>query len=763
MRRLLPLAAGVAGLAVCAALPQSQPAASPSTRRLFADGAKPVIAAKCAPCHQGASPAGGLDLASWKSGAEAVALPAVSEKAALYVRTRHMPPEGSAPLTRGEAEALSEFFESAASDAASRAGAGRVTIRRLNRLEYTCSVRDLTGVTPRLAEEFPSDDVGHGFDTIGDVLSMSPLLLEKYVASAEDVAAEMVPAAVGKVQRRSGGEMSPPDNSRIGEDSELGLFTTSSARASFRAAAGPATLKAVLWASQAGPEVARARIRVGGKDYGAFDVPGTRAKPTEVEIPVELGAGEAVVEVSFLNDFYDPKHQDPAQRDRNLYIVSVELTQEGGAPTVTAARRRFMAGIGGSGDEAAEKALSRLAQRAFRRPLRDGEATRVASVYHGARKAGATWEEAVQAGIVYCLSSPNFLFREEPAKGGGDGRGDRPLGPYELASRLSYFLWASIPDDALLKVAEDGSIASPEVLRAQASRMLREPKSAGLVEGFATQWLQLRKLELHQADKSTYPTFSPELRADMAEEAKRLFLSIAQEGRAVTDLLAAPRTWLSPRLARHYGLEPTSDGWAEYPVPAGRRFGVLGQAAFLTVTSNPNRTSPVKRGKFVLEQLLGTPLPPPPPNVGVIPDTPDAVRSGSIRERMERHRKDPSCVGCHRAMDPIGFSLEAFDGVGRLRSDDAGRPVETGGELPDGTKVEGPAGLQKVLMERKPEFVRHLGAQLLTYAVGRGMRPEDRKHLDEVRDACLRGKGRFEDLVHGVVSSPVFRMRGSNG
>jgi hypothetical protein len=762
MRSLLPLAAGAAGLAVCAALPQQQAVASPATRKAFSGRARAVIAAKCSPCHQGAAPAGGLDLASWQSGAEAVASPATSEKALLYVKTRHMPPEGSVPLTKGEAAALAEFFESAATDAASGAGAGRVTIRRLNRLEYVCSVRDLTGVVPTMAEEFPNDDVGHGFDTIGDVLSLSPLLLEKYVASAEAVAAEMVPAAVGKLQRRTGGEMTAPDHSRVGEDSELGLLTTSVARTSFRTAPGPGTLRAVLWADQAGPEAARARIKVAGKDYGAFDVPGTRARPTEVEVPLELDAGETVVEIGFLNDFYDPRSTDPGQRDRNLYIGSLELSQRGSAPVMTEAKRRFLAGFAGEGDALAGQALERLARRAFRRPLRDSEQGRATGVYRSALRAGASWEEAVQAGIVYCLTSPSFLYREEPPPQGGKEKGDRPLGPYELASRLSYFLWASIPDEELLQAAQDGSLARPEVLRAQAGRMLRDPKSSGLVEGFATQWLQLRKLELHQADPKAFPTFTRELRADMAEESRRLFESVAREGRPVTDLLASPTTWLSPRLARHYGVEPSSEGWAEYTVPADRRFGILGHAAFLTVTSNPNRTSPVKRGKFVLEQVLGTPLPPPPPNVGVIPDSPDAARSGSIRERMERHRKDPSCVGCHRAMDPIGFALEAFDAVGRLRTEDAGRPVEKGGELPDGTKVEGPAGLQRVLLARKPEFVRHLGAQLLTYAVGRGMRPEDRKHLDAVRDACLRSKGRFEDLVHGVVTSPVFRMRGPN-
>lgn len=758
MPRPLPVLASLALLAVAAALPQAAQRPGQSTERLFNAKAKRLIEAKCQPCHQGASSPGGLDFSAWRSAGDAVARPEAAEKALLFVRTRHMPPEGAAPLTKAEAEDLAAFFESAASDAAAGAGAGRVTLRRLNRLEYTNSVRDLTGVVPRLAEEFPNDDVGYGFDTIGDVLSLSPLLLEKYVAAAEAVAAEMVPASVASVQTRLGADLVPPESSRVGEDSELGIFTSAAARTTFRTRPGQGKLKAVLWGQQAGPDPVRARIRVGRRDYGGIDVPGVRAAPTVVEIPLELEAGETPVEVAFLNDYYNPQHPDPAQRDRNLFVVSVELRQEAGPPKETPARRRLMQGVHGTGDEAAAKALARFAERCYRRPLRPEEAARPAEVFRRAREQGASWEEAVQAGIVYCLSSPLFLFREEAQATAGD----RPLAPYELAARLSYFLWASVPDDALLAAAADGSLAKPAALKAQASRMLRDPKAKGLVEGFAAQWLQLRKLELHQADPAAFPGFSPELRADMAEETRRLFASVAQGGRPVLDLLSSPTTWLSPRLARHYGIEPKSDGWAEYPVPPSRRLGVLGHASVLTLTSNPNRTSPVKRGKFVLEQILGTPLPPPPPNVGVVPDDPEAVKSGSIRERMERHRKDPSCVGCHRAMDPIGFALEAFDGVGRERTEDAGRPVERGGELPDGTAIDGPAGLAKAVAARKGEFVRHLGAQLLTYAVGRGMRPEDRRHLDAVRDACLKGKGTFEELVLGVVASPVFTMRGPN-
>jgi mono/diheme cytochrome c family protein len=761
LARWSPLALGFLAVIGAVAAPRQDPPPSKETEQAFQGPASAALKQKCAPCHQGAAAPNGADFAKFDARA-AVADGRLSETALLYVRTGHMPPPGSEPLTRAEAEALAGFFESAASDAAAGADAGRVAMRRLNRLEYRNSVRDLLGVEPRLVDEFPSDDVGYGFDTIGSVLTLSPLLLEKYVASAEQAVAEVFPPAAGGVQARTGDRLAAPENSRATDDGELGLFTTSVAATSFRAGAGPGTLVVVLWAQQAGPEVARARVRLGGQVLGVVDVPGTRAQPTRVEFPVELAGGDARCEVGFVNDFYNPSEPDPARRDRNLYIVSVELRQAPGPSGPSPARARLFAGVPGAegSDEAARGALERLASRAFRRPLAGPDRARVAGVYESARKSGATWEQAVQAGVVYVLCSPSFLFRPEYGVGRADGKGNRRLGPYEIASRLSFFLWASIPDEALLKAAGEGKLADPKGIEAEVERMLRDAKSRGLAEGFASQWLQLRKLEIHQADQAVFPGFGADLRADMAEESLRAFAKIVRENRPATDFFESSRAELSGRLARHYGLEPKGEGWAEYELPPDRRLGLLGQAAVLTVTSNPNRTSPVKRGKFVLEQILGTPLPPPPPDVGVIPDDEAAVLAGSIRERMERHAKDPSCAGCHRAMDPIGFALEAFDGVGRRRTMDGSRPVEQGGELPDGTRIEGPEGLRRALLARKGEFVRHLGSQLLTYGTGRGMRTQDRRHLDQVRDQCLAKGGRIGDLVKAVATSEPFRSIG---
>lgn len=760
----MPLALGatlfVVGLA--AVPPIVGAPARQDSERLFQGRAGKALTAKCATCHHGSGAPGGLDLAAMKSAKALATRPGLAEKALLYIRTRHMPPAGSTPLTREELESLSELFESVATDVASGAGAGKVTLRRLNRLEYTNSVRDLLGVEAKLAADFPNDDVGYGFDTIGDVLSMSPLLFEKYIASAEQIAATVVPATAALTVLRQGAELNGPTNSNATPDGELNFFANGTANTAFATSVGQGTLKVALWAMQAGPEPAKAVIRAGGKNFGTIEVKAGRAQPLVVEIPLELSQGQTRVEVSFVNDYYNPSHPDPAQRDRNLILAWVELSQTQTTAQPSAARDRLVAGFDGKGDqdEVARLALARLAERAYRRPITAQERDRVRGVFDRAKKEGADWESAVQAGIVYALSSPSFLFRPETGAGKPDSQGDIALGPYELASRLSYFLWASVPDEALLAAAKDGSISRPDVLSLQVDRMLRDPRSRGLADGFAAQWLLLRKLEIIQPDKATFPAFTPELRSAMAQETLRLFSRVVRGNLPVTEFVASPTTDLNGLLARHYGIEPKTDGWETYTLPPERRLGILGHSSILTVTSNPNRTSPVKRGKFVLEQILGTPLPPPPPDVGVIADDLESVKTLSIRERMARHSKDPSCAGCHRAMDPIGFSLEAFDGIGRVRKvDEGGFPVEKGGDLPDGTKLDGPTGLKRAILDREDEYVRHLGSQLFTYAVGRGPRPEDRAHINGVRDRCLKNGLKMGELVKGVVLSKPFRYR----
>lgn len=742
---------------------RTEPAAQES-ERLFAQRAGKVIAAKCATCHQGTNPPGKLDLSAMRSAKALAAVPGLAEKALLYVRTRHMPPAGSAPLTQEEVDSVAALFEAVASEAATDAGAGSVTVRRLNRLEYSNSVRDLLGVEAKLAADFPNDDVGYGFDTIGDVLSTSPLLFEKYLASAESIAAEVVPTKATPTVLRQGSDLSGPENSRPTEDGELNLFANGTATTAFSTSQGTGRLRVALWAQQAGPEPAKAAIRVGGQGYGTVEVKSSRSAPLIVEIPLDLKQGETRVDVSFVNDYYNPSHSDPAQRDRNLVVSWVELRQETAAVQGSAARDRLFSGLNATSDpeERARLALARLAERAFRRPLTEPQRKAVRGVFDRARKEGVDWEGAVQAGIVYTLSSPSFLFRPEFGTGKPDAQGDLALDPYELATRLSYFLWASLPDQALLDSAKSGTLTRPEELGKQVERMLRDPRSLGLAEGFATQWLLLRKLAITQPDKKTFPSFSPELRDAMIEETLRLFARVVREDLPVTEFVASATTELDGGLARHYGIEPKSEAWQSYELPPERRLGVLGHASVLTVTSNPNRTSPVKRGKFVLEQVLGTPLPPPPPNVGVIADDSDSVRAFTIRERMSRHLRDPACAGCHRAMDPIGFSLESFDAIGRARKlDEGGFPVERGGDLPDGTKIEGPIGLKRAILAREGEFVRHLGAQLFTYALGRGPRPEDRAHLNAIRDRCLANKLRMGELVRGVVLSKPFRYRTS--
>jgi len=594
----------------------------------FAATLAPFLKSHCAKCHGGSSPEAELSLERYRDSAHIQTDYAVWEKVLKMLSERQMPPDDEPQPSEADRQAAIRAIEAemAKFDCGGERHPGRVTIRRLNRVEYNNTIRDLIGIDFKPADDFPSDDVGNGFDNIGDVLSIPPILLEKYLAAAE-----------------------------------------------------------------------------------------------------------SIVEKAFA---------DQAARDR---ILAVKPEPDGSN------RRQVM-----------RQNLATFATRAFRRPTTDDELSRIYRIVQFARDLGSSDEEAMQSGLQAILSSPHFLFRVELDPAADDADGIRELNDYELASRLSYFVWSSMPDEELFTLARQGTLRQPEVLRAQAARMLRDPKSKSLIKDFAGQWLQLRDLPNLTPDQELFPAFDEELRQAMLQETELFLEALIREDRSVLDLLNADFSYVNERLARHYGLTGVEgDEFRRVKLPDQRR-GVLTHGSILLLTSNPTRTSPVKRGKWILDNILGEPPLPPPAGV---PELDEGVELlGSLRERMEQHRADESCAVCHRQMDTLGFGLENFDAIGAWRVRDGQAEIDASGSLPGGYDFRSPKELMELLKEQhKQQFCRCLTQKMLTYALGRGLEPYDRCAVDTIMKKLAEDDFRFSSLVTGIVTSDPFMLREAKG
>ena len=599
----------------------------------------------CTDCHLGDSAEGGIRLEMFDatlgeplsrvgSNIELI------EKIVLVLKDQQMPPADMEQPSAQERVALLESCESLLRDFdfGNEHRPGRVTVRRLNRAEYNNTVRDLTGLDLRLASDFPSDDVGSGFDNIGDVLSLPPILMEKYLEAAVRVADEVMkdPAATARV--------------------------------------------------------------------------------------------------------FPLQPSDP----QNMEVVAATAFEN----------------------------ANRFASRAFRRPVTEEEATRLRELMVRAWEANVSPPEIMGTVITAVLASPKFLFRAEDDSNTAAVHGVRPLNDFELATRLSYFLWSSMPDETLFELAQRGELHTPEQLAAQVPRMLADEKAQALVENFAGQWLQLRDLENMSPDPQMFPGFDSELRRGMRRETELVFWRIVTENRSVLELLDADYTYVNRRLAQHYGLpdfvSTAADGDANAPaddwklVPAvGMRRGIVMHSSILLLTSNPTRTSPVKRGKWILDNLLAEPPPPAPPNVPELGEGQEAL--GSLRQRMEQHRADPNCAVCHTKMDALGFGLENFDVIGAWRDADGVEKIDATGQLPGGKSFENPVELVRILVEDKSdEFARCMAAKLLTYALGRGLGVTDRIHVRRISEQVAADQHRFQTMVRAIVTSPSFMYQEVN-
>ena len=711
--------------------------------------------------------------------------PDVWEKVARKVRSGAMPPVS---MPRPDAATLKQWVESLES-ALDRAAAaspqvGRpAPVHRLNRAEYANAVRDLLGLEVEGRELLPADDSGYGFDNIGDVLSVSPGLLERYMLAAAKISRQ----ALGDVTLRPTTvtyKVSPLllQTFRMSEDLPFGSRGGLAFRHHFPLDA-EYVIKVDLSRNLDGGqirgvhemEVRLDRALVQRITVDASKGGGSGKAPIEVRVPVK--GGQRLVSVSFVGSIDQQLPRDgrpapppPTAFAYQLYPIDAAVNNvqivgpyNGKVPESAETRARVFVCEPASTreeDACARRILSTLARRAYRRPVTDADLKPLLQAFAAGRQKG-DFEHGIKWALEAVLVSPKFLFRVEEEPTGGRGQLAR-VSDLELASRLSFFLWSSIPDDELLREAEQGRLQQPTVLAAQVQRMVADPRSSALVTNFAGQWLWLRNLRSSAPNADLFPEFDDNLREALVRETELFLLDQLQSDRSLVDLLTADYTFLNERLARHYGI-PNVYGshFRRVQYPDNRRAGLLGHGSILTVTAYPNRTSPVVRGKWLLENLLGAPPPPPPPNVPALRENGEGAKPTTVRERIEAHRANPVCASCHAQMDPLGFALENFDAVGKYRAVDAESktPIDSSGQLVDGQKFDGPAEFRRLLLARQQDFVRTVAEKLMTYALGRGVEYYDQPVLRQIlRDAAAHDN-RWSAIVKGIVASAPFQYR----
>ena len=789
-RFFMVLTAGIVGLTLprmraSAQSVKNEPPAkavnAPASSASFENQAAPFLAKYCNVCHGGDKPKADLNLTTFKDESAIVKNRKAWTLIKDYIESGEMPPEEKLQPSEAEAAAFMAFITStlAKVDCTSQNDPGRVTIRRLNRSEYNNTIRDLLGVDFHAADEFPSDDVGYGFDNIGDVLTLPPILMEKYLDAAEKIVEQAIVAGRGssngpvklyeaeELPSTAGGSPYNDFARSLASESALSVQHTFPRD-------GEYLLRARVFGQQAGPEQVKMAFVVDGKAVKTVEVAAVESDPKIYEFRAKLRGGARRFGVSFLNDYYNEKDPDPSQRDRNLVVDSLEI--QGPIQTVDSPfpeshkKILFKMPTKENRDEVVRELLAKFASRAYRRPITPGELARLVKFVDLAQQNGDNFERGMQVAVEAILVSPQFLFRVELDRSPKTGRRNDPKRPttaslideFELASRLSYFLWSSMPDDELLKLALDGKLRADGNLENQVKRMLRDPKARALVENFADQWLQIRNIKTVSPDRGKFPGFDDDLRTAMLTETEMFFGAVIRDDRSVLDLIDSDFTYLNERLAKHYGIpEIKGEQFRRVTLKGNERGGLLTQASILTVTSNPTRTSPVKRGKWILEQVLGTPPPPPPGDVPELDN--QKTLSGTLRQRMEQHRSNPSCASCHARMDPLGFGFENFDAIGAWREKDGDAAVDASGVLPSGQKFRGPKELKAILKAKDKDFVRCLSEKLLTYALGRGVEYYDVCAVDAIVAGTVKNKYKFSQLVLEIVKSDPFQKRKGKG
>lgn len=730
----------------------------------FKKAAVPFMEKYCYECHGGKSTKADLDLKAIKDDKNILENHKLWRGVLQQVNSGEMPPKKFAHKPSPQDiekfnNSLTESFAKAESKL--KPDPGHVTMRRLNRTEYNNTVRDLLAVDYNASENFPADDVGHGFDNIGDVLNISPVHLERYLDAAEGVAQRAVYVTLPKPSSRTtysiflepGGYRSE-NGTRPVTNATPELFVSHDIKV-----AGEYVFRVRAASTNANDsEPVQMKLFLNDKEVLAVAVTNKVGRWREFETKLEIPAGEQKFRAQFAN-------RPGENADRMLFINEFKVI--GPADT----RSEFMKRVDAVGTDKPEEQRIRevtewFVTKAFRRPATKEEVAR----YVRAFEAGlATHTNRFNAGlqqlVKVTLCSPKFLFRTE-LDDKPKVKDAHPLDEYQLASRLSYFLWSSMPDEELFALAAKNQLSKN--LDAQVKRMLKDPKATSLVQNFGLQWLQIQRLTTFAPDSTLFPGFDERLRKSMLKETELFLAEIVREDHSILTLVDSDFTYLNRPLARHYGIEDKvfprgqrdwrrENEFVRVKLPDQSRGGLLTQASILTVTSNPTRTSPVKRGKWVLEQILGTPPPPAPPGVEELEAQHEL--KGSLRQRMEQHRANPACANCHQQMDAMGFAFENFDAVGRFRTKDGNDVIDPSGTLPDGQSFQGPGELKNILKGKKDLVARNVTEKLMTYALGRGLEYYDERTIKQVVGNLAQNEYKFSTLVSSIVQSDPFRLR----
>jgi Protein of unknown function (DUF1592)/Protein of unknown function (DUF1588)/Protein of unknown function (DUF1587)/Protein of unknown function (DUF1595)/Protein of unknown function (DUF1585) len=767
---------GLIALIVCAApvFPQALPA-----RRA-------LVQKYCAGCHNDTAMAGGmtltkLDLAHpWQN-------QELAEKAIRKVRAGMMPPAGLPRPSAVEMKSFAASLETSIDQwASAHPNPGRPALHRLNRTEYANSIHDLLGLDIDPAALLPVDDMTHGFDNMSDVLTVSPSLMDSYIRAAGKISRQAVgdahagPAMVTYRIPRVISQMRHVEGTPFGTRGGISVVHNFPAD-------GEYSFKMIFYASLDGPlfgrnqgkgqqiEISVNRVRVALLDID----PNLKSTEDLRTPPIKIQAGPQRVAAAFIQKFDGPLEDDVMPIELSLadlnnaafpgvtslphlsdFSISGPFHATGVSETPSRAKV-FICRPSAGADEipCARKIIAKLARQAYRRPVNETDLEDLLGFYQRGRNNG-DFETGVSTALQAIISSPEFVFRFERTPAGTAAGTNYRVSDLELASRLSYFLWSTAPDDQLITMASEGKLRDPVILEKQARRMLADPRSEALATNFASQWLHLQNLKAVQPDAFVYPNFDKNLALSMNRETQLLFDSIMREDRNVLDLITAKYTYVDELLAKHYGMPNVlGSRFRRVEITDENRVGLLGHGSILTMTSISNRTSPVARGKYVMEVLLGTPPPSPPP---VIPPLEQAGEPGklmSVRQKMEAHRSNAVCAACHKMMDPIGFALENYDGVGVWRTKDDGLRIDASGKMFDGTKLDGPASLRRAILNHTDAFLGTFSENLLSYATGRVLEPSDMPAVRAVERKAARGNDRFSSFIMAVVQSGPFRMR----
>ena len=781
---------GVCGW-LAAALGSTTSAQAPTSSAVPAHAStdpKAMVDRYCLTCHNGRMRAGGLVL----EGLDGARIPRDAEtweKVLVKLRTGAMPPAGVPRPDRATYDQVIAQLESTIDAAAGKVpDPGRTLLHRMNRAEYQNAIRDVLALDVDVAPLLPPDDSSYGFDNIADILGVSPALQERYLSAADKISALAVGVPEVGIPLDTTYQV-PADRTQRHHIDGLPLGTRGGILFTHTAPVdGEYLIKPRLWKTNNSiirglTQYERLEITVDGRRVHLATIGGTAPYMEgaetindeihkRLEVRVHLAAGPRAIGVAFVHrtSAIPPDVLQP-------FESALDPVDAGGVPQVDVVTINGPLDVAGSGDSpsrqriftckpgqvsqersCAQSILSRLARQAWRRPVNDDDVEALLEAFSLGRS-GSDFEAGIRVGLQRMLADPEFVFRVERdpprAKPGSVHR----ISDLELASRLSFFLWSSIPDEELLTLASRRQLSGEGRFEPQVRRMMADPRSKAIIDNFAGQWLYLRNLRSQSPDRIEFPDFDDNLRQAFRRETEMLFESVMREDRNVLDLMTADYTFVNERLARHYGI-PNVYGshFRRVTLTDERRKGLLGKGSMLLVTSRSERTSPVLRGKWILENLLGTAPPPAPADVPPFPEN-SGEQPATVRERLELHRANAACASCHKLMDPVGLALENFDAVGQWRDREGGAPINASGQLFDGTQVDGPVALRKALLSRPENFVHTFTEKLMTYALGRGLTYRDMPTIRRiVRESSAQGY-RFSSIVSGIVVSSPFQMR----